>query len=84
MIQQGYYRHYKGGVYQVINVGKHTETEEELVVYRDIKGQMWIRPVSMWNEKVDGVTRFEYFEDQRNGRFHFMILKRQYMINKSN
>ncbi len=34
MIQAGVYRHYKGNTYQVIGIAKHSETEEDLVVYR--------------------------------------------------
>lgn len=47
------YRHYKGNVYQVLAVGLHTETLEELVVYKAISGdQVWIRPLKMWIETV--------------------------------
>ena len=47
------YRHYKGNVYQVLGVGLHTETLEELVVYKAVEGnQIWVRPLSMWQESV--------------------------------
>lgn len=47
------YRHYKGTVYQVLAVGLHTETLEELVVYKAIGGdQVWIRPLKMWIETI--------------------------------
>ena len=51
------WQHYKGGVYNVISLAIHTETEERLVVYEDSKGQVWVRPVDMFLEKieVDGV-----------------------------
>jgi len=38
------YKHYKGGIYNVIGVSKHTETEELLVVYEDTRGGLWSRP----------------------------------------
>lgn len=47
------YRHYKGTVYQVLAVGLHTETLEELVVYKAIgEDQVWIRPLKMWIETI--------------------------------
>ncbi len=65
-IKPGRYRHFKGGEYEVIGVGKHSETLEEYVLYRALYGEggYWVRPASMWNETVelDGKTykRFEY------------------------
>jgi len=65
MVEVGYYRHFKGNVYEVIATAKHSETEEEMVVYKSqTKDQgIWVRPMSMWNEVVkrDGKTfmRFE-------------------------
>lgn len=65
-IKIGKYRHFKGGEYEVIGIAKHSETQEEMVVYRALygKGELWVRPVSMWNETVekDGETflRFTY------------------------
>lgn len=54
-IAPGTYRHFKGGLYTVIGVARHSETEEELVVYRPLSGEqgLWVRPVGMWNEAVD-------------------------------
>lgn len=51
----GRYRHYKGGEYQVIGTAIHSETEEELVVYRPLygEGRLWVRPLSMFLESVD-------------------------------
>ncbi len=50
----GRYRHYKGKEYTVIGVAKHSETEEELVVYRQEYGNhsLWVRPLAMFQEKV--------------------------------
>ena len=65
-IKPGRYRHFKGKEYEVLGVARHSETEEELVVYRALYGAfgLWVRPVSMWNESVerDGKTfrRFTY------------------------
>ena len=65
-IKPGRYRHFKGREYEVIGVARHSETEEELVVYRALYGDfgLWVRPLSMWNELVerDGKTfrRFTY------------------------
>lgn len=62
----GRYRHYKGKEYQVLGVAKHSETEEELVVYRALYGkkELWVRPKKMFLEKItrNGKTfsRFEY------------------------
>lgn len=47
------YRHYKGNIYQIIALGKHSETGEDMVVYQNVaKGDIWVRPKSMWNEVV--------------------------------
>ncbi|MFU2433735.1 MAG: DUF1653 domain-containing protein [Clostridiales bacterium] len=65
-IKPGRYRHFKGKEYEVLGVARHSETQEELVVYRALYGDfsLWVRPVSMWNETVerDGKTfrRFTY------------------------
>ncbi len=65
-IKPGRYRHFKGREYEVLGIARHSETEEELVVYRALYGDfgLWVRPVSMWNETVerDGKTfrRFTY------------------------
>ena len=65
-IKPGHYRHFKGKEYEVLGVARHSETEEDLVVYRALYGDfgLWVRPVSMWNEAVerDGKTfrRFTY------------------------
>lgn len=68
-IKPGKYRHFKGNMYEVIGIAKHSESLEEMVVYRALygSGDLWVRPVSMWNETVerDGKTfkRFEYIGD---------------------
>ena len=63
-MQPGTYRHYKGNLYEVIGVARHSETEEELVVYRARYGErgLWVRPLTMFQQMVtvDGrlVPRF--------------------------
>ena len=70
MIKPGRYRHFKGRDYEVIGVAKHSETLEEMVVYRQLYGEhgLWVRPASMWEETVerDGKTykRFTYIGDE--------------------
>ena len=65
MIKLGRYRHYKGNEYEVIGFAKHSETLEEMVIYKALygEGDVWVRPASMWNETVtkDGkeYKRFE-------------------------
>jgi cyclomaltodextrinase / maltogenic alpha-amylase / neopullulanase len=72
MVRPGRYKHYKGKVYEVIGVARHTETLESLVVYKALYDSpefgpeaLWVRPLAMFLEKVavDGkeVARFEYF-----------------------
>ncbi len=55
MIECGRYRHFKGNEYEVIAVAKHSETLEEMVVYRALYGDggVWVRPASMWKETVE-------------------------------
>lgn len=54
-IQPGRYRHFKGNEYQVLGIARHSETLEELVVYRVLYGDggLWVRPASMWTETVE-------------------------------
>jgi hypothetical protein len=59
-IQPGRYRHFKGNEYNVLDVARHSETLEELVVYRQEYGEqgLWVRPAAMFAEtvEVDGQT----------------------------
>lgn len=65
-LQLGRYRHFKGNEYVVMGVARHSETDEELVVYRQDYGErgLWVRPLAMFHEtvEVDGkrVPRFEF------------------------
>ena len=62
----GKYKHFKGNEYEALYIAKHSETLEEMVVYRALYGEfgIWVRPMSMWNETVvhEGreVQRFTY------------------------
>ncbi|HEX4590558.1 MAG TPA: DUF1653 domain-containing protein [Gemmataceae bacterium] len=62
----GRYRHYKGNEYEVLGVARHSETDEELIVYRPLYGDrgLWVRPKAMFcgTVPVDGrtVPRFEF------------------------
>ncbi len=68
-IRLGRYRHYKGNFYEVIDIARHSETEEEMVVYRKQYGDysLWVRPLYMFLEEVsvDGrnVPRFKWIGD---------------------
>jgi len=61
----GRYRHYKGNEYTVIGTARHSETLEEMVLYRQEYGDhgLWVRPKQMFSEavKIDGqdVPRFQ-------------------------
>ncbi|MBE6894593.1 MAG: DUF1653 domain-containing protein [Ruminococcaceae bacterium] len=65
----GKYRHFKGNEYEVLFVAKHSETMEDMVVYRALYGEggVWVRPAYMWDETItrDGKTfkRFEKVDD---------------------
>ena len=54
-IPKGKYCHYKGNKYEVLEIAKHSETMEPMVVYRALYGEhgVWVRPAEMWNEIVE-------------------------------
>jgi len=72
MIKKGIYRHFKGNLYEVIGTAKHSETLEEMVVYKALydDGSLWVRPASMWDETIerDGnvYRRFTFVGDETN------------------
>ena len=65
-IPLGIYRHYKGRQYEVIGFAKHSETLEDMVIYKALydKCETWVRPLSMWETPIvvggETVKRFEY------------------------
>ena len=67
-IKLGKYQHCKGKQYEVIGLARHSETLEELVVYRALYGEndLWVRPKKMFLETVEvkgnKVARFKYLE----------------------
>ncbi|MCG8311835.1 MAG: DUF1653 domain-containing protein [Pseudomonadales bacterium] len=71
-IKQGIYQHYKGHEYQVYGVARHSETEEELVIYRPLYGHqdLWVRPLAMFLEMVmkddEEIPRFRWLRESEN------------------
>jgi hypothetical protein len=69
MVKLGLYRHYKGNLYQVLSVARHSETLEPVVVYQALYGNygIWVRPLTMFEEKItiDGKTldRFTFLNE---------------------
>jgi hypothetical protein len=69
-IRPGRYRHYKGRDYQVIDIARHSETEEKMVVYRCLYGDqsLWVRPLAMFRETVEvageQVPRFAFVAEE--------------------
>ena len=67
-LQPGRYRHFKGNEYEVLHLAKHSETNEDMVVYRALYGErgVWVRPLAMFIAEIerDGrrVRRFEYVD----------------------
>lgn len=60
LVTPGIYTHYKGGKYEVIGIGRHSETLEELVIYKALyntkdfpEGSLWVRPLAMFAQDVD-------------------------------
>lgn len=69
MIKEGKrYRHFKGNEYLVLHLAKHSETEEDMVVYQALYGErgIWVRPLAMFLEQVEIngklINRFEEIE----------------------
>ncbi len=69
------YKHFKGNLYEVMAIAKYTETMEDMVVYREVNGEMtYVRPLEMFVSKVDKekypevlqVYRFELQDEKAN------------------
>jgi hypothetical protein len=71
-MKSGIYKHYKGKLYRVIGIAKHSETLEELVVYEtlyeNITSRLWVRPLAMFCEEVEvggkKIPRFEFLRTE--------------------
>lgn len=67
-LRLGKYRHFKGNEYEVLGTATHSETGQEVVIYKALYGEqkVWVRPAHMFNEYIfkNGkfVKRFEYME----------------------
>ena len=50
-----YYRHFKGNIYRVLHIAKHSETLEDMVVYQAMYGEIgiWVRPLAMFEEEIE-------------------------------
>jgi hypothetical protein len=65
-IKTGLYKHFKGKFYEVLGTARHSETLEELVVYKAIYGkkELWVRPFSMFFDKIENggktLKRFKF------------------------
>ena len=73
-LKPGKYRHFKGNEYELMFVATHSETGEQMVVYRALYGEggFWVRPASMWTEHVerDGYSGPRFYpaeEDKQRG-----------------
>ncbi|MDB5187315.1 MAG: hypothetical protein JWM07_787 [Candidatus Saccharibacteria bacterium] len=71
-IETGKYQHYKGNIYEVIGVGKDTETENEVVIYQPLYDNdvaYWVRPLAMFCDTVvidgESVPRFKKVDDNQ-------------------
>jgi len=68
-LKKGKYKHFKGNVYELLFIAKHSETMEDMVIYRSIndESKIWERPISMWGETVEyqgkTVARFTYIKE---------------------
>ena len=64
-----YYRHFKGNIYRVLHIAKHSETLEEIVVYQAMYGDrgIWVRPKEMFEEVIERDGKiFRRFEEISN------------------
>ena len=72
--KKGFYRHFKGKRYELIDFAKHSETLEPMVIYRALYGEqgLWVRPLSMWSEQVerDGVVYTRFLPEEEYLRLH--------------
>jgi hypothetical protein len=68
------YQHYKGGIYEVLHLAKHSETDETMVVYQSkLYGSYHVRPLSMWNDII--------YQDTENVPIRYYPIKRFELYN---
>lgn len=85
-IQKGKYRHYKGHLYEVIDTARHSETLEDMVVYKALYGDfgIWVRPLKMFLEDVEVngkiQKRFEFINNELSNAIHIDALKSDYKL----
>jgi hypothetical protein len=69
-LKKGKYQHYKGHLYELVDIARHSETLEDMVVYRQLYGEfgLWVRPAAMFFEQVEiegqVIPRFKYLDNQ--------------------
>lgn len=69
-MKKGKYQHYKGHLYELVDIARHSETLEDMVVYRQLYGEfgLWVRPAAMFFEQVEiegqVMPRFKYLDNQ--------------------
>lgn len=73
MPNPGIYRHYKGNLYRLLFIARHSETLEDMAIYQDVRSpeKIWARPLSMWEETVQAngktLRRFKYLGPKEEG-----------------
>ncbi|MEE0867095.1 MAG: DUF1653 domain-containing protein [Clostridia bacterium] len=82
MVKKGLYRHYKGNYYLLTGIATNSETLEKMVIYKALYGkcETWVRPLKMWEEKVEGASqnmRFMLLEKAKLEESCGVIIKRK-------